>query len=34
MKLENLKGKKFNKLQVIERVIKENNKQTYLKCIC
>lgn len=34
MKLENLKGKKFNKLQVIERVIKENNKQTYWKCIC
>lgn len=34
MRFENLEGKKFNYLTVIERVKKENSKQTYWKCKC
>lgn len=34
MKFEDLTGKKFNKLTVLERVCKENTKQTYWICRC
>lgn len=34
MKFENLVSKKFNKLEVIKRVYKENSKQTHWLCRC
>lgn len=34
MKFEDLTGKKFQRLTVVERVFKENKKETYWLCVC
>ena len=34
MKFQDLTGKQFGHLKVLERIFKENDKRTYWKCVC